>query len=109
MAQLIAPVRVILVLEMKSLGDGWCKRDPATVLPHGAAQDADRVVRLAQRHVIPARDGAGCDVEITSGYGMRPSLLGKRAKCAPKRSTRRGRAQERAHHGKSKPCPRGAG
>src|SRR5271157_5183667 len=102
MVQLIAPVRVIPVLEMKSLGDGWCKRDPATVVTHGAAQGADGVVRLAQRRVIPARDGAGRDAEITSGHGMRPGLLGKRAERAPKCSARRGRAQERAHHGKSK-------
>ena len=81
--QLIAPVRVIPVLEMKSLGDGWCKRDLAAVFTHGAAQGADRVVRLAERHVIPARDGAGRNAEITPGHGMRPGLLGKRADRSP--------------------------
>ena len=43
---------------------------------------------------------------IASGHRMRPGLLGKRADRCLERSARRGRAQERAHHGESKPRPR---
>ena len=57
--QLVAPVRVIAVLEMKSLGEGRRQRDLAAVFAHGAAQGTDRVVALAPRRVVPARDGAG--------------------------------------------------
>ena len=36
--QLIAPVRVIAVLEMKSLGEGRRQRDRAAVFAHGAGK-----------------------------------------------------------------------
>jgi hypothetical protein len=93
-AQLITLVRVIPVLEVKSLSDGECQRYLATVLAHGATQGADWVIGLAERHVIPARDGVGRNVEITPGHVMRPGLLGKRVNCALERPMRVGRAQE---------------
>ena len=107
--QLEAPALVITVLEMKSLSEGRRQRDLAAVFAYGTAQGANRVVALAQRRVVPASDGTGRDTDIASGHRMRPGLLGKRADRCLERSTRRGRTQERAHHGESKPRPKGAG
>ena len=44
--KLVAPVRVIAVLKLESLGEGRCQGYLAAVLAHGAAQGADWVVAL---------------------------------------------------------------
>ena len=73
--QLVAPVRVVVVLEHESLGEGRGQGDLAAVLAHGAAQGADRVVVLAACRVVPPLDGDGRELDVASGHGMRPGLL----------------------------------
>ena len=107
--QLIAPVLVIAVLENQPLGEGSGQGHLAAVFAHGAAQDADRVVVSAPRHVIPPLDGDSREPDVASGYGMTPGLLGKAADRCLERTAIGGRAQQRAHHGEPEPCPQGAG
>ena len=107
--QLIAPVRMIAILETHSLGDGHRHRAFAAVNAHGAAQGTDWVVRLTKRRVVPARDSTGGEADITTGHRMRPGLLGKRADCALERSALRGSAQKRTDHGEPKSRPQGGG
>ena len=75
--QLVAPVRVVVVLEHESLRDGGGEGYLAAVLAQGAAQGTDRVVVLAPRHVVPPLDGDGREMDIASGHRMRPGLGGK--------------------------------
>ena len=107
--QLVAPVRVLAVLEMKPLGQRRGQRHLAAVFAQGAAQDADGVVVLAPRCVVPAFDGDGREADIVSISGMRPGLGGKAADGRLDRSARRGRAQQRADDGEAKARPQGAG
>jgi hypothetical protein len=72
-------VRVLTVLKNRLLGEGRRQGDLAAVFSHGAAQGAHRVVALAACRVIPARNGADCDLEIAAGHGMRPGLLSQAA------------------------------
>ena len=62
--QLVAPVRVLAVLELEPLGQGRGQRHLAAVFAHGAAQDADGVVVLAPRRVVPALDGDGRELDV---------------------------------------------
>ena len=77
--KLVAPVRVIAVLKMEPLGQGRRQGYLAAVLAHGAAQGADRIVALAPRRVVPARDGDGREADFAPGHGMRPGLGGQGA------------------------------
>ena len=77
--QLVAPVRVVAVLENEPLGEGRGQGDLAAVFAHGAAQGADRVVVLAPRRVVPPLDGDSRELDVASGHGMRPGLRGKGA------------------------------
>ena len=106
--KLIAPVRVIAVLKMELLSQGRRQGYLAAVLAHSAAQGADWVVVLAPCSVIPPLDGHGREPGVASGHRMRPCLLGKAADGCLERTASQGRAQERAHHGESKPRPLGA-
>ncbi len=107
--QLVAPVGVLAVLEQKPLGQSRGQRDLAAVLADGAAQGGDGVVEPAQRRVVPALDGDGRELDLASGHGMRPGLLGQAGDGGLERTASAGRAQERAHHGEAKPRPRGGG
>ena len=73
--QLVAPVRVVVVLEHESLRDGSGQGYLAAVLAQGTAQGTDRVVVLAPCHVVPPLDGDGREMDIASGHRMRPGLL----------------------------------
>ena len=75
--QLVAPVRVVVVLEHESLRDGSGQGYLAAVLAQGAAQGTDRVVVLTPCHVVPPLDGDGREMDIAPGHRMRPGLLGK--------------------------------
>ena len=77
--QLVAPVRVIAVLEMEPLSQGRGQGYLAAVLAHGAAQGADWIVALAARRVVPALDGDGGEADFAPGHGMRPGLGGQGA------------------------------
>ena len=68
--QLIAPVRIIAVLENQPPGQGRVQRDLATVFAHGAAQDADRVVTMASRLIVPPLDGDGGEIDVATGHRM---------------------------------------
>ena len=103
--QLIAPVGVLAVLEPESLGQGRGQGDLAAVLADGAAQGGDGVVVLVERRVVPAFDGDGRELDVASGHGMGPGLLGQVADGGLERTVSAGRAQERAHHGEAKPRP----
>ena len=72
--QLIAPVRVIAVLEMKSLGEGRRQRDLTAVSAHGAAQGADWIVVSAPGCVVPPFNGGGRELGVASACGVRPGL-----------------------------------
>ena len=77
--QLIAPVRVLAVLELESLGQGHSQRDLAAVFAHGAAQDGNGVVVPAPCCVVPPLDGDGRELDVATGDGMSPRLVGKAA------------------------------
>jgi hypothetical protein len=68
--KLIAPVGVITVLKLESLGEGSRQANLPAVFAHGAAQGADRVVALVTCRVIPSGDGVCCEVHVASGHGM---------------------------------------
>ena len=57
--QLVAPVRVVVVLEHEPLCNGGGEGYLAAVLAQCAAKGTDRVVALAPRHVVPPLDGDG--------------------------------------------------
>ena len=75
--QLVAPVRVVVVLEHESLRDGGGEGYLAAILAEGAAQGPHGVVVLAPRHVVPPLDGDSREMDIASGYRMRPGFGGK--------------------------------
>jgi hypothetical protein len=68
--KLVAPVRVITVVKLKSLGERSRQANLPAVLAYGAAQGADWVVALAARYVVPSGDGVCCEVHVASGHRM---------------------------------------
>ena len=74
--QLVAPVWVVVVLEHESLRDGGREGYLAAILAEGPA-GPHGVVVLAPRHVVPPLDGDSREMDIASGYRMRPGFGGK--------------------------------
>ena len=73
--QLVAPVRVVAILEMEPLGQCRGEGHLAAVFAHGAAQGTDGIIFFASRNVVPAFDGGSRELDIAFAHGMTPRPL----------------------------------
>ena len=77
--QLVAPVRVVAILEMEPLGQCRGEGHFAAVFAHSTAQGMDRIISFALRNVVPAFDGGSGELDIAFAHGMTPRPLCKGA------------------------------
>ena len=103
--QLVRPVLIVAILAKQVLGQSRRQGHSATVLAHGAAQDADRVVLLAPRGVVPAGTGGGREPDFASTHGMCPGLGGQGLEGRLQFSVGKRRTQQRTHDGKAEAGP----
>jgi hypothetical protein len=107
--QLIGPVRVIVILVRQTFDEVGIQGHLAAIFPHGPSQGAHRIVPLLTRAVEPTFHRLGREVDLAPRHRMRPRLGGQRFEGGLEFSSRRRRAQQRAHHREAKPGPQGRG
>ena len=77
--QLVAPVRMRIVLSAQACGQFGTNRHLAGILAHGPAQDTHRILLLISGFVVPTFNRGGGVPHIPSGDRMRPGRFGQRA------------------------------
>ena len=72
--QLIGPVRVIVVLVRQTFDEVRLQGHLPAIFPHGASQDAHRIVPLLASAVEPTFNRLGRETDLAPGHRMRPRL-----------------------------------